>query len=605
MKNLADLPRTWDLHSYFPSFDGPEFRQFKSELTRDLSRLLEQTSALPGLTAATRAAWSGHVAAYEGVVSRFAHLSSYLSNLSAADAANLDYRRESAQLATHGATLTKLRNELIRAAGSASEIDWATFLREPALPGLTFALDRLRTEASHRMPRAEEALAADLGVDGIGAGGRLYDNLTGELTFEMIWPDGRREVVPMAQRRALMANPDRAVRASAFRQGNLVWQTHGPTLAAALNAIAGTRHTLYARRRQPDFLVQPYFDSAVAPATIDAMFAAIAANYEVPRQALRLGARLQKTPALAFYDLEAPRPLDPVPPLVWGDAVALVDRAFTAGYPRLGDYFRDILRRRWVESEKRPNKRSGAYCTGSPVTGEQRVFMTYGDTMHDANTIAHEVGHAWHSHVIKDLRPWAQEYPMTLAETASTFAEKIFLHGLLQDPALTPSQRAFLLDQDCSASASYLLNVAMRYEFERAFYTRRRDGELSVEDFKDLMVATQRKVYGDTIAAGDEDPWFWASKLHFFFTDISFYNFPYTFGYLLSQALFTEFKRTGPAFLPRYEAFLRATGTATCEDAVQSTLGWDLRSLEFWADAVHTVDAPVREFGEIVAKRTR
>lgn len=603
MHTLADLPRTWDLTSYFPSLDGPEYREFKRQLVDDLAARLQATSQLTKLDSANLQAWADQITAYEDLVARIGHLSSYLGNICSADASNEIGKRESADLSTHYATLTKVRSELLRGVGSASDTDWKTFLALPSLKGAAFTLQRMRAEARHRMSGAEEALAADLGVDGISAWGRLYDNLTGQLTFEMKWPDGRTETIPMAQRRALMANTDRAVRAAAFKQGNLVWEAHGETFAAALNAIAGTRHTLYARRGQPGFLDQPYFDSAVSAATVDAMFKAIAANYEVPRQALRLGAKLQKTPALAFYDLEAPRPLDPVPPLSWKDAVALVEKAFDAGYPALADYYRDIFNKRWIESEKRANKRSGAYCTGSVVTGEQRVFMTYADTMHDANTLAHEVGHAWHSHLLKDLRPFAQEYPMTLAETASTFAEKMFMHGMLQDPGITEAQRAFLLDQECSSAGSYLLNIAIRYQFEREFYIRRKKGELSVNEIKALMVESQRKVYGDTISEGDEDPWFWASKLHFFITEVSFYNFPYTFGYLLSQALFAEYAHTGTDFLPRYEAFLRATGTATCEDAVKSTLGWDLTSEAFWADAVRTVEPPVKAFAAVVAQR--
>jgi oligoendopeptidase F len=604
MQNASLLPRTWDLTSYFPSFDGPEYRQFKAGLIDELAAQLTASSALADLSADTRAAWAAHFTAFEDLSARLAHLSSYLGNLNAADTSNEAYKREAAQLATLSASLGKVRNELLRAFRAASGADWTAFLAEPALAGATFIASRLRTEAKHRMSRPEETLASDLGVDGLEAWGRLYDNLSGAMSFEMIWPDGRKEIIPMAQRRALMASPDRAIRAAAFKQGNLTWETHGQTCAAAINAIAGTRHTLYARRGQTQFLDQPYFDAAVSAPTIDAMFQAIAANYEIPRAALRLGARLQKTPALAFYDLEAPRPLDPVPSLSWAEAVDLVDRAFTAGYPRLGEYFRSMLSQRWIESEKRPAKRSGAYLTGSPVTGEQRVYMTYADTMHDANTLAHEVGHAWHSHVIKNLRPLAQDYPMTLAETASTFAEKVFLDGLLQDPQLTEAQRGFLLDQECSRATSYLLNIAMRYEFEKEVYTRRQQGELSVSELNELMVATQRKVYGDTIAPGDEDPWFWASKQHFFITEVSFYNYPYTFGYLLSATLFAELKRTGAGFLPRYEAFLRATGVATCEDAVKSTLGWDLTDPAFWTQAVLSTQAPLTEFAAIVARRT-
>ncbi|MCF7688596.1 MAG: M3 family oligoendopeptidase [Cephaloticoccus sp.] len=603
MSNLADLPRTWDLASYFPTLNGPEYQQFKAELIRDLNAQLKIVSTRAELNGATANDWSRHVCAYEDLIGRISHLSSYLGNICSADAANETGKRETAELSTHHATLSKIRSEILRAIGHADKSIWESLLTTPELTGATFTLQRMRAEAKHRMSGTEEALAADLGVNGISAWGRLYDNLTGQMTFEMIWPDGRKETIPMAQRRALMSNTDRAVRAAAFQEGNRTWEAHGQTLAAALNAIAGTRLTLYGRRGQANFLDQPYFDSAVSAPTIDAMFQAIAANYEVPRQALRLGAKLQQTSALAFYDLEAPRPLDPVPPLSWSHAVTLVEQAFDAGYPALADYYRSMFAQGWIESEKRANKRSGAYCTGSVVTGEQRVFMTYADTMHDANTLAHEVGHAWHSHAIKGLRPYAQEYPMTLAETASTFAEKIFMHGMLQDPKLNDAQRAFLLDQECSSAGSYLLNIAMRYEFEMEFYHQRMKGELSVSELCDLMVQTQRKVYGDTIALGDEDPWFWASKLHFFITDVSFYNFPYTFGYLLSQALFADYKRSGSEFLPRYEAFLRATGVASCEDAVKSTLGWDLTSEAFWENAVRSVETPVNAFADIVARR--
>ena len=83
---------------------------------------------------------------------------------------------------------------------------------------------------------------------------------------------------------------------------------------------------------------------------------------------------------------------------------------------------------------------------------------------------------------------------------------------------------------------------------------------------------------------------FWAYKMHFFITGVSFYNFPYVFGYLLSQALFARFKAEGAAFLPRYEAFLSMTGSATCEEVVKQTLGEDLTQPEFWATALKAME---------------
>ena len=118
----------------------------------------------------------------------------------------------------------------------------------------------------------------------------------------------------------------------------------------------------------------------------------------------------------------------------------------------------------------------------------------------------------------------------------------------------------------------------MRYEFEKAFYEERAQGPLSVSRLKELMIETQRRVLGDVLKAGDEDPYFWASKLHFYITGLTFYNFPYTFGYLLSRGLYGMFKQDGPNFLPKYEEFLRLAGSDTAENVVKRTIGQDIET---------------------------
>lgn len=603
MLHAQSLPRVWDLTAFFPAFDGPDYRDFKEQLAADLVSRTKTAAALADLAPGNASEWAMHFSAYENIGARLTHLGSYLGCLSSGDAANERYQGEEAALAGLGAGLSKLGTEFLRSFRAATEGDWQAFLKHPALAGAGHTLQRIRQEGRYQMSRDEERLAADLGVDGFMAWGRLYDTVTGKMSFEMNWPDGRKETVPMAQRRALLSNPDRAVRRAAFHDGNRAWRAQEDVAAAALNALAGTRQTLYARRGLPHFLDKPFFDGAVSRETIEAMFSAIRKNYALPRQILALGAKIQGTPNLAWYDLEAPRPLAPQAPIEWEECVATVEGAFRTVYPALANYFRDMVAQKWIESEKRPNKRSGAFLTGSPVIREERIFMTFAGTMQDVTTLAHEAGHAWHSHLLGSMRPCAQEYPMTLAETASTFAENVLLHGVLSDPRIDPARKLFLLDQQTSHATAYLLNIPVRFEFERRFYEERRAGEVPVSRLKELMVGAQREVYGDVLEAGAEDPWFWASKLHFYITGVSFYNYPYTFGFLLSQALFTELRRAGSSFIPRYEAFLRATGSATCEEAVHATLGWDIRAPEFWTAAIKDLQDPVKEFETLVAKR--
>ena len=116
------------------------------------------------------------------------------------------------------------------------------------------------------------------------------------------------------------------------------------------------------------------------------------------------------------------------------------------------------------------------------------------------------------------------------------------------------------------------------------------------------MVETQRRVLGDVLEAGGEDPYFWASKLHFYVTGITFYNFPYTFGYLLSRALIAMFKKEGAGFLPKYEEFLRRAGSDTAENVVKRTVGSDIEKTEFWSEAIRSLEEPLQRLQTLLPK---
>jgi oligoendopeptidase F len=233
---------------------------------------------------------------------------------------------------------------------------------------------------------------------------------------------------------------------------------------------------------------------------------------------------------------------------------------------------------------------------------ESRVFMTYNESLGDVLTLAHEAGHAFHGYLVRDTRPYARIYPMTLAETASTFGEQVLMNGIIDDPGASDHQKALVLDVEVGHGAIYLLDIPVRFEFEKAFYEERNGGELTVNRFKALMIETQRRIIGDVLEPGGEDPYFWASKLHFYIAGITFYNFPYTFGYLLSRALYGMFRTEGADFLPKYEAFLRLAGSDTAENVVKKTLGRNLEDAQFWSEAIQSLEQPVKRLEELLPK---
>ncbi len=596
-------PQVWDLGSFFPSFNGPEMLAFKDLLGAGLKELGERAAAAGRLDASTSERWERIVLSLEDIEARLGHITAYVECLGAADAGNEAYSREEALLAQLGAEAEKVEVELLQAFKAASAEDFAAFTGREKLRGAEHRLRRLRRRSAHTMPREQERLAADLAVDGLHAWGRLYNTLSGKLDFRMHWPDGRIERVPMAQWRALMSAADRRVGRAAFEGGNLEWARVGDVCAAALNAIAGNRLTLNRYRGHRHYLEPALYQAQVERQTLEAMYAAIHAHARLPRRIFRAKASAFGRSGIWWFEREAPLALKDAgaEALSWEAGWRLVGRAFRRVYPALADYFQQALDRRWIESQMRPGKRPGAFCTGSELTGQQRLFMTFAGALRDASTLAHETGHAWHGWLMRDLRPMARGYPMTLAETASVFAEKILAEGVAADPGLPDAQKLSMLDGELCDAAIMLLDITVRYEFERAFHDERASGEVGVSRLGKLMVAAQRRVWADALLPDGADPWFWASKLHFYITGTTFYNFPYTFGFLLAMALVRRFRQNGPSFLPDYERFLRLAGRGSAEEVVRQAIGEDIRRPEFWAGGILALEEPLTRYEALLS----
>jgi len=593
---------TWDLTPFFTSFNCPEMISFRKAVEADLDELITMAKALAPLSSRTQIQWEEVFVRSEKLLGRLIHYGVYVSCLCSANARNEEYQKENSSLALLDAEFQKLDIEMKRALRDAKDKDFEKFLARKPMESIVYYLARLREEARKSMSPELENLNADLGIDGISAWGRLYNTLSGKLEFDMVFPDGRTEKRSMSQRRSLMDDSDRRVRQAAFKGGNEAWARLEDVAGAALNHIAGTRLILNKRRGIDHFLDVALFQSRISRPTLDAMFQAIWNCSPLIQRIAKAKAKALGLPALAWYDLNAPLPLPESRRFSWDEGVKLVESAFTRSFPELATFFTESLDKRWVESEPRDGKRPGAYCTGSTFIEQSRVFMTYNGSLGDVQTLAHEIGHAFHSHTMKGHRIFARGYPMTLAESASTFAEMILADGLLADPAIQDGQKADILNAKLGDAISFLLDIPLRFEFEKSFHEERAKGEVSVSRLKELMAGTQRRIFGDILAQGGEDPYFWASKLHFYITDVTFYNFPYSFGYLLSRGLYKLFQEKGGTFLSTYKEFLKYSGNASAEEVARATIGCDLGNVTFWENSIRGLEPLLKQFEELLPR---
>ena len=114
------------------------------------------------------------------------------------------------------------------------------------------------------------------------------------------------------------------------------------------------------------------------------------------------------------------------------------------------------------------------------------------------------------------------------------------------------------------------------------------------------MSETQREWLGDILASDGEDPFFWASKLHFYITGRSFYNFPYTFGFLLSRKLSTRYRAEGLSFLQHYKTFLRGTSTQDADSLIREVLQEDPDDPSFWTSAIDSLREPFEAYQRLI-----
>ena len=592
----------WDLTTYFKEFNSPEMKSFKSEMNGLISRMQSATASMGTLDAKNQAEWEQLFLDYEQLSRKLSHYGSYVGCLHAADANNEEYGRESAETDAIGAEFSKIEINLKMGLKKSNDADFAAFCKREKLADTTFHLTEMRIDAQKTMSSELENLATDLSVDGFSSWDRLYNAIVGKLNFDMHWPDGRVETTPMAQCRSLMQDSDRKVRQAAFEHGNQAWEKVEDTCAAALNAISGTRLLLNRRRGFDHFLDVSLLQSRISRKTLDAMFQAIAECRPFIQKLGKAKAKALGQEKLAWYDCEAPLAIPSLNRYSWEECVDMNEKAFNRAYPELCTFFKEALEKKWVESEPRPGKRPGAFCTGSLLTEESRVFMSYAGSLSDVSTLAHEIGHAFHSYQLKGLRPARQGYPMTLAESASTFAEILLAEGILTDPEASDAQKLNVLTGSINHGIAFLIDIPIRFNFEKAFHEERMRGEVSVSRFKSLMTEAMQAQFGELLEDNGANPFFWASKMHFYLTGVSFYNYPYTFGYLLSRGLFEMFKREGRDFLPKYQQFLKLSGSDMAQSVAQKALGADLESTDFWKRAIMGHESDLVQFEDLVKK---
>jgi oligoendopeptidase F len=587
-------PWNWNLDSYYPSIESAEYKKAWVTLETSADSLALRAADLGALTVQNAASWAQWILDYETMQLEARHIGSFITCLVSVDALNEAYKKESARMFAFAPKSRKVLTLLETFVGKATEEAFQALINNPLSKNLDYPLFKVREEAALSLPPDQQYLLADLAVDGASAWTRLYGHLTGKMTFELKVPGQATKILGLGECRSLLGDGNIEVRKAALKGANEALEKSEDVFAAALNALIGWRITTHNKRGEVNDLAPAMRAYHIELESVEAMFSAIRKRIELPRSILKLKAKALQLKQLGFHDLEAPLPDPENKKFSWDAACELMLHSFQKHYPALHGFSLNALKNKWIDAEPRKSRRPGGFCSTSPKIGESRIFMSYGDNLGDMQTLSHELGHAYHGQVLNGIRLLSRAYPSTLAETASTFAQILVAKDVAGDSKQDKQTRLQMLMALLNDDHAFCLNIFMRYEFEKKLFIERRKGDVSVSKLKSMMAETQADIYGDSLDPAQLDPYFWASKLHFY--GYSFYNFPYTFGYLLSRIFSRKLREDGPKFLEVYEEFLRGTGMYSCEDLVKRTLGQDIRTEGFWNQALDEMQLDLNAF---------
>ena len=585
---------TWDMSVIYPGPDSPEFAAGIATITQaiaDLATLFDQHGVGTGAQA-TPATFDALLARYNAALEGAQTLASYLANLAAADTSDSVALARLSEFRPAQAQLEQLGGRFAAWLGG---LDLAALEAQSALARAHhYALQRAQTQAQHLMSPGEEALASQLSASGAAAWKQLYTRLSAQLTITLA-RDGKAETVPMSVARNLAYDADRALRERAHKAELVAWQGAAMPLAAALNGVKGEVLVLSKRRGWASPLDESLFQSGIDRATLDAMLAAARAALPDMRRYFHAKARALGIARLAWYDLFAPLGASSAQ-WDYADGTAFILEQFGTYSPELRDFAARAFRERWIDAAPRPGKRGGAYS--EPVrSGESRILMNYKPSFTSVIILAHELGHAYHTHTLRQRSALQSQTPETLAETASIFCEAIIRNAALAHAR--PPEQLMLLDSALQSSAQRVASVLSRFAFEECLFELRQSRELSVDELCALMKQSQRDSYSDALNPAALHPYLWATKIHYYFPTLSFYNYHYLFGSLFSLGLYARYRRDPEAFRASYDDLLSSTGMADAA-TLAAGFGIDLRAPEFWQASLAMISADIDRFERLV-----
>ncbi len=582
------MNKEWSLEKLYKSYDDPKFAADEAELDqliRESAALAEDLSGEPKDVLRKMIEISQKLEAKAHTLFSFAGLSQAV-NTNDARAAAIQGRL-SRKLSALAAPKTAMTQYIAKIDDLQAVIDSDELLKEHE-----FYLNNIKESAKYTLsPEVENAISL-YEISGSSAWSDLQSYLTATVPVEY---EGGTTTLSDIRNKAY--DPDPAVRKSAYEAELKAYDRIKDGIAFSLNSIKMEvlSHCQLRGYESPldETLKQAHMKRETLDALLGAMDEYLPKFWEYMKAKAKL---LGYENGLPFYEMFAP--------LEGNDKKYTTEQArgflvelFSTFDQEETDMIARAFDESWIDFYPHEGKVGGAFCAEMPTIKESRILTNYDGTLGDIVTLAHELGHAFHNHCLRDNSILNLDVSMPVAETASTFNEVVAMNAAIKAET-DPIARRALIESQLSDANQIICDIYSRYLFETAVFENREKEFMFADQLCEIMLEAQKKAYGDGLDHSCLHPYMWACKSHYYSGNLSFYNFPYAFGGLFSRGLYAKYLEEGPSFVPLYKKLLKATGTTTVEGAA-AVAGIDLTDKNFWRASLQILADEIDEFIEL------
>ena len=467
-----------------------------------------------------------------------------------------------------------------------------TLLLTPKLAHFAPWLRRVRAMAPYQLAPNIEQMIAERAPTGSAAWVRLFDETTASMRFPF---EGRD--VTEAEILDALSHSNPAIRAEAGQSLSTTLKSHERLLSLIINTIAKDKQIEDGWRGFNRPVAPRNLANDVDDAVVDALVAAVnQRNADLTHRYYHLKAKWIGVTQLNWWDRNAPLPGDDNRQFSWDEARRIVLDAFAGFNPKMAEIAGPFFSNNWIDAAPRAGKSSGAFSHPVVPSAHPYILMNFAGKSRDVMTLAHEMGHGIHQSLAADRGYLMSDTPLTLAETASVFAEMLTFRQLLDSQDDARSRRYLL-----AGKVEDMLNTVVRqvafHNFETQFHDCRRAGELTADEIADIWMETQRAALGPAIKIGDDYRPIWSYVPHFVHTP--FYVYAYAFGDCLVNALWQKYQtclQQGNAadFIAQYTHLLMAGGTERYDVALKH-FDLDASQAAFWSLGLDMISVMIDE----------